>query len=70
MKIFCMSDIHGCLKNFEDALSLIDLNGENMLILLGDYIDGGKDALRGGVIGSHTRFWFSRVSMGVQVPPP
>lgn len=43
MKIFCMSDIHGCLKEFEDALSLIDLNGENMLILLGDYIDGGKD---------------------------
>lgn len=44
MKIFCMSDIHGCLKEFEDALSLIDLNNDNRLILLGDYIDGGKDS--------------------------
>lgn len=40
MKIFAMSDIHGCLQEFEEALSLVDLSGENMLILLGDYIHG------------------------------
>ena len=40
MKIYAMSDIHGCLPEFENALSLIDLSGENMLILLGDYVHG------------------------------
>lgn len=46
MKIYCMSDIHGCLKEFEAALSLFKeyLNEpETMLILLGDYIHGGTD---------------------------
>lgn len=38
--IYVMSDIHGCLEEFEDALSLVDLAGNNMLILLGDYIHG------------------------------
>lgn len=40
MKIYAMSDIHGYLKEFEYALSKIDLSGENKLILLGDYIHG------------------------------
>jgi len=40
MKIYALSDIHGCLKEFEYALSLIDLSGDNKLILLGDYIHG------------------------------
>ncbi len=40
MKIYAMSDIHGCFDAFESALSLIDLSGDNKLILLGDYIDG------------------------------
>ncbi len=40
MKIYAMSDIHGCLTEFIDALSMIDLSGENMLILLGDYVHG------------------------------
>lgn len=35
-----MSDIHGCLYEFEEALSCIDLTGDNMLILLGDYVHG------------------------------
>ncbi|MBQ7076047.1 MAG: serine/threonine protein phosphatase, partial [Clostridia bacterium] len=38
-----MSDIHGCLKEFEYALTLIDLSADNKLILLGDYIHG-KDS--------------------------
>lgn len=40
MKIYAMSDIHGYLQEFEKALSLVDLSGNNMLILLGDYIHG------------------------------
>lgn len=40
MKIYAMSDIHGCLPEFDDALSLVDLHGDNKLILLGDYIHG------------------------------
>ena len=38
--IYAMSDIHGCLDAFEDSLSLVDLSGDNKLVLLGDYIHG------------------------------
>ena len=41
MKIYCMSDIHGYKTAFEKALSLIDLSGDNKLILLGDYVHEG-----------------------------
>lgn len=44
MKIYCMSDIHGCLAEFEQALSLfldqLD-NEDTKLVLLGDYIHRG-----------------------------
>lgn len=46
MRIYCMSDIHGCLAEFEQALSLVmeHLEEENtMLILLGDYVHGGEN---------------------------
>ncbi len=46
MKLYCMSDIHGCLVEFEEALSLVEghLEEEDVkLILLGDYIHGGVD---------------------------
>ena len=46
MKLYCMSDIHGCLGEFEEALSLVEehLEEEDVrLILLGDYIHGGAD---------------------------
>lgn len=46
MIIYCMSDIHGCLAEFEDALSLVldDIEqGKAKLVLLGDYINGGPD---------------------------
>ena len=36
MKIFAMSDIHGSPVEFEEALELVDLSGDNMLILCGD----------------------------------
>ncbi|MBQ3123814.1 MAG: metallophosphoesterase family protein [Clostridia bacterium] len=40
MKVYAMSDIHGYLAEFETALSLVDLSGDNKLVLLGDYIHG------------------------------
>lgn len=46
MKIYCMSDIHGCLVEFEEALEIVLprlSESGSMLILLGDYIHGGRD---------------------------
>lgn len=46
MKLYCMSDIHGCLVEFEEAFSLVaeHLEEEDVrMILLGDYIHGGAD---------------------------
>ena len=46
MKIYCMSDIHGCLPEFEEALGLIadDLEKDDTkLVLLGYYIHGRQD---------------------------
>lgn len=44
MRIYAMSDIHGCLGAFDKALGTIDMkNPENTLVLLGDYIDRGPD---------------------------
>ncbi len=45
MKIYSMADIHGCIDEFENALSLIldDIsNGRAKLVLLGDYVHGGR----------------------------
>lgn len=47
MILYCMSDIHGCLGEFEEALSLVAEHLEEddvRLILLGDYIHGGMDS--------------------------
>ena len=41
--VYAMSDIHGCLQSFDEALNLVDLSGDNKLILCGDYIHGGQD---------------------------
>lgn len=43
MKVFAMSDIHGCIDAFHEALQLVDLSGDNQLVLCGDYIHGGED---------------------------
>ena len=40
MRIFSMSDIHGSPYEFEAALEMVDLSGDNMLILCGDYVHG------------------------------
>ncbi len=41
--IYTMSDIHGCMEAFDEALKLVDFSGNNKLILLGDYVHGGED---------------------------
>ena len=46
MKIYCISDIHGFLAEFEEALSLVIEHLEEpdtKLCLMGDYIHGGAD---------------------------
>ena len=45
MRIYAMADLHGCLAAFKNALSLVDLDDKNnMLILCGDYIHRGYDS--------------------------
>ena len=46
MKIYCISDLHGCLAELDEVLDFVlpNLNErDTMLILLGDYIHGGRD---------------------------
>lgn len=48
-KIYCMSDIHGCLGEFEESLNLVMNHikeNDVKLLLLGDYIHGGSDSYR------------------------
>jgi len=42
--IYAMSDIHGCFKQLKEKMNLVDLNGNNKLIFLGDYIDYGSES--------------------------
>lgn len=42
MRIYAMSDIHGCLDQLEGNMRLVDLSGDNKLVLVGDYIDYGE----------------------------
>lgn len=42
MNYYAISDIHGYLDVLKDTLKLIDLNKDNKLIMLGDYIDYGN----------------------------
>ncbi|MDF9795712.1 serine/threonine protein phosphatase 1 [Catalinimonas alkaloidigena] len=44
MRIFAISDIHACYRTFEALLQKIDLNKEDELYLLGDYIDRGPSS--------------------------
>lgn len=47
MIYYCISDIHGCLSAFNNALNIVieHLEEENTsLILLGDYVHGGEDS--------------------------
>lgn len=44
MNYYCISDIHGCLKEFKSLLELWNPKKET-LVLLGDYIDRGPNSL-------------------------
>lgn len=39
MFIYAMSDMHGEKEAFEEALSVVDFSGDNILVLCGDYLD-------------------------------
>ena len=57
MKIYCISDIHGFLAEFEEALSLVlDHLDEpdTKLCLLGDYIHGGNDTIDFLIVGGYS----------------
>ena len=47
MTIWCISDIHGHAEQLQRALAIVDLesNSDDRLILLGDYIDRGRESL-------------------------
>lgn len=46
MTIYAMSDIHGFIEPFEEALAHVDLSdGTSRLVLLGDYCDRGPASL-------------------------
>lgn len=44
MRRFAISDIHGCAKTFKALLNRISFSKEDVLYLLGDYIDRGPDS--------------------------
>jgi len=44
MRRFAISDIHGCAKTFKALLQRIAFSKEDILFLLGDYIDRGPDS--------------------------
>lgn len=43
-RTFVIPDIHGCCRTFQMLLEQIGLNKEDILYLLGDYIDRGSDS--------------------------
>lgn len=43
-KRFVIPDIHGCLTTFQAPIKKINLNKNDQLFLLGDYIDRGKNS--------------------------
>jgi len=44
MRRFAISDIHGCAKTFKKLLQRISFSKEDVLYLLGDYVDRGPDS--------------------------
>ena len=41
---YAMSDIHGCLDKLKEKMELVDLQGDNRIVFLGDYIDYGRQS--------------------------
>jgi len=45
-RIIAIGDIHGCHQEFAELLQLLKLNGDDLLILLGDLVNRGPDSCR------------------------
>ena len=46
MKTIIIGDIHGCIDELKELISLVNYKEEDKLILLGDYIDRGPSSLK------------------------
>ena len=46
MVTYAMSDIHGCIEELRNQMEWVDLNGENRIAFLGDYIDYGDSSFQ------------------------
>jgi serine/threonine protein phosphatase 1 len=46
MVTYAMSDIHGCIEELCNQMEWVDLNGENRIVFLGDYIDYGDSSFQ------------------------
>ena len=44
--IYVMSDIHGCIEEFQRLMKQVDLSGDNRMVFCGDYIDYGDSSCR------------------------
>lgn len=44
MALYAIGDIHGCNQSFQALLQKIDLQPQDQLVLLGDYLDRGPDS--------------------------
>jgi len=44
MRTLAIGDIHGCLRAFDALLEQIDLQSDDLVVTLGDYIDRGPDS--------------------------
>lgn len=42
--IYAMSDIHGCMEALRAQMGQVDLEGDNRIVFLGDYIDYGDSS--------------------------
>lgn len=43
-RLFAVGDIHGCLTAFEALLQVLDLQTDDRVVTLGDYVDRGPDS--------------------------
>jgi serine/threonine protein phosphatase 1 len=44
MRVLAIGDIHGCLRAFDRLLEIVRAEPEDLLVLLGDYVDRGPDS--------------------------
>lgn len=44
MRTLAIGDVHGCLTALETLLSFVKVSDDDLLITLGDYVDGGPDS--------------------------